>query len=202
MTPVSGFPDSGAAPGCIIRQVTDELKARKFAGEVRLQVSGGTPKKTRNWLAKQPGLEATDVYVAGHPLRISDLMGVRPDGHPDLGDPPHHPVTHGRIYSLENDGAPECLIGSPDWMKTSLDRRVAILTPVSDPAPMAEIGFHRWYHSTNGTEGKNKWLASRSMKGARGGFSKSPSVPTVWSKSSPSPPATILMPVARTGGVQ
>jgi polyphosphate kinase len=67
-------------PGSIIRQVTDELKARKFAGEVRLQVSSGTPKKTRNWLAKQLGLENTDVYVADHLLRIADLIQFRPDG--------------------------------------------------------------------------------------------------------------------------
>ncbi|MFC2144548.1 hypothetical protein ACFLQM_02565 [Acidobacteriota bacterium] len=34
-------------PGSIIRQVTNELKARKFAGKVRLQVSKGTPRKMR-----------------------------------------------------------------------------------------------------------------------------------------------------------
>ena len=71
-------------PGSIIRQVTDELKARKFAGKVRLQVSKGMPKKMRQWLARQLGLEGVDIYVTDHPLRISDLLQFRPEGHPDL----------------------------------------------------------------------------------------------------------------------
>jgi polyphosphate kinase len=91
----------GLEPGSIIRQVTDELKARKFAGEVRLQVSKGTPKKMRQWLVKQLELDVIDVYVSDHPLRISDLLHFRPEGHPDLCDPPHTPVTHRRLRNLQ-----------------------------------------------------------------------------------------------------
>jgi polyphosphate kinase len=90
-------------PGSIIRQVTDELKARKFAGKVRLQVSKGTPMKMRRWLARQLGLEDVDIYVTGHPLRIADLILFRPEGHADLCDPPHMPVTHGRLRKLQVD---------------------------------------------------------------------------------------------------
>jgi polyphosphate kinase len=90
-------------PGSIIRQVTDELKARKFAGKVRLQVSKGTPKKMRQWLARQLELEDVDIYVTGHPLRIADLIQFRPEGHADLYDPPHTPVTHGRLRKLQTD---------------------------------------------------------------------------------------------------
>jgi polyphosphate kinase len=88
-------------PGSIIHQVTDELKARKFAGKVRLQVSKGTPKKMRQWLARQLELEDVDVYVTDHPLRIADLIQFRPDGHADLCDPPHTPLTHGRLRNLQ-----------------------------------------------------------------------------------------------------
>jgi polyphosphate kinase len=88
-------------PGSIIRQVTDELKARKFAGEVRLQVSKGMPKKMRTWITRQLGLDEIDVYVCDHPLRISDLIEFRPEGHADLCDPPHTPVTHGRLRNLQ-----------------------------------------------------------------------------------------------------
>jgi polyphosphate kinase len=88
-------------PGSIIRQVTDELKARKFAGKVRLQVSKGMPKKTRGWLATQLELEDADIFVSDHPLRVADFMQFRPDGHSDLCDPPHTPVTHGRLRNLE-----------------------------------------------------------------------------------------------------
>jgi polyphosphate kinase len=89
-------------PGSIIRQVTDELKARKFAGEVRLQVSSGTSKKTRRWLAQQLRLDDLDVYVSNHPLRIADLIQFRPDSHADLCDPPHTPVTHRRLRNLQS----------------------------------------------------------------------------------------------------
>jgi len=92
--------DGMIEPGSIIRQVTDELKARRFAGEVRLQVALGTPKKTRQWLAQQLGLEASDVYVTDHPLLIADLMQFRPDGADHLYDPPHTPVTHTRLRNL------------------------------------------------------------------------------------------------------
>ena len=88
-------------PGSIIRQVTDELKARKFAGEVRLQVGGDTPKKIRQWLARQLRIEEADIYVTDHPLRIADLMDFRPDADPSLRDPPHNPVTHRRLRNLQ-----------------------------------------------------------------------------------------------------
>jgi len=95
--------DGALEPGSIIRQVTDELKARKFAGKVRLQVGSDTPKKMRQWLAQQLRLEETDVYAADHPLRIADLMDFRPDAGPDLRDPPHTPVTHGRLRNLQSN---------------------------------------------------------------------------------------------------
>jgi len=98
--------DGALEPGSIIRQVTDELKARKFAGKVRLQVGSDAPKKMRQWLAQQLGLEETDVFVTDHPLRIADLMDFRPDAGADLHYPPHTPVTHGRLRKLQsNDSA-------------------------------------------------------------------------------------------------
>jgi polyphosphate kinase len=87
-------------PGSIIRQVTDELKARRFAGVVRLEVASDMPKKTRRWLATQLGVEDGAVYTSDYPLRISDLMLHRPDGEARLYDPPHTPVTHARLRNL------------------------------------------------------------------------------------------------------
>jgi polyphosphate kinase len=113
------------APGSIIRQVTRELKARRFAGEVRLQVSKGTPKKMREWVAKQLDLESSDVYVCDHFLGTADLMQFRPEGHPELCDPPHTPVTHHRLRNVRS--------GDPN--------------SIFDEIRRADILLHHPYHS-------------------------------------------------------
>ncbi|MFC1673336.1 polyphosphate kinase 1 [Pseudomonadota bacterium] len=41
-------------------------------------------------------------------------------------------LEHSRIYRFENDGQPEYFIGSADWMKRNLDRRVEAITQVRD----------------------------------------------------------------------
>jgi polyphosphate kinase len=41
-------------------------------------------------------------------------------------------LEHSRIYYFENGGEPEIYIGSADLMERNLDRRVEVLTPVSD----------------------------------------------------------------------
>ena len=48
-------------------------------------------------------------------------------------------LEHGRIYRFENGGDPEIFIGSADWMKRNLDRRVETMAPVTDPSLAAEI---------------------------------------------------------------
>jgi polyphosphate kinase len=48
-------------------------------------------------------------------------------------------LEHGRIYGFENNGAPEYFIGSADWMKRNLDRRVETIAAVTEPALIAEI---------------------------------------------------------------
>ena len=48
-------------------------------------------------------------------------------------------LEHSRVFSFENDGAPEVYIGSADVMKRNLDERTEVLTPISDPALGARI---------------------------------------------------------------
>jgi polyphosphate kinase len=49
-------------------------------------------------------------------------------------------LEHSRIYRFENGGRPEFFIGSADWMKRNLDRRVETITPVLDPKVQRELG--------------------------------------------------------------
>ena len=48
-------------------------------------------------------------------------------------------LEHGRIYRFENGGEPEIYIGSADWMKRNLDRRVETMAPVTDPDLRLEV---------------------------------------------------------------
>ncbi|HEX6124262.1 MAG TPA: polyphosphate kinase 1, partial [Pyrinomonadaceae bacterium] len=41
-------------------------------------------------------------------------------------------LEHSRVYYFENGGHTEVYIGSSDWMPRNLDRRVEVLTPISD----------------------------------------------------------------------
>jgi polyphosphate kinase len=43
-------------------------------------------------------------------------------------------LEHSRAWMFENDGAPECYIGSSDWMPRNFDRRVEAVVPIEDPA--------------------------------------------------------------------
>ncbi len=48
-------------------------------------------------------------------------------------------LEHGRIYRFENGGNPEFFLGSADWMRRNLDRRMESMMPVSDPQLKKEL---------------------------------------------------------------
>jgi polyphosphate kinase len=48
-------------------------------------------------------------------------------------------LEHARIFYFENDGAPEYLLASADWMPRNLDRRVEVAFPILDPRLQAQI---------------------------------------------------------------
>jgi polyphosphate kinase len=48
-------------------------------------------------------------------------------------------LEHGRIYRFENAGDREYFIGSADWMKRNLDRRVETIAPVNDKGLRQEL---------------------------------------------------------------
>jgi polyphosphate kinase len=88
-------------PGRLLRQVTDTLKARRFAGAVRLQVSAEMPQQIEEWLALQLNLGPEDVYTSKVMMGLNDFLQFRPPGREDLCDRPHVPVPHQRLVQLD-----------------------------------------------------------------------------------------------------
>ncbi|MFQ5656904.1 MAG: RNA degradosome polyphosphate kinase, partial [Candidatus Methylomirabilales bacterium] len=64
-------------PGGIIDQVRKELKARRFAGVVRLELDPSMPTKFQEWLAKQLGIGPEDLYPTDYFLGLCDLMQLK-----------------------------------------------------------------------------------------------------------------------------
>ncbi len=87
-------------PGSIIRQVSSELKARRFAGVVRLQTSRSTDDEGVAWIARQLDCGARDVYPTESLLRLSDLLQFQAEGRDDLRLQKHSPVTHPKLRGL------------------------------------------------------------------------------------------------------
>jgi polyphosphate kinase len=96
-------PEADLAPGSLINMVTNDLTARKFAGVVRLQVSSKMPKKLQRWLAKQLNADIEDLEQTDGLLGLVDLTKFHVQGRPELRDPPHEPVTHPRLRSINPD---------------------------------------------------------------------------------------------------
>jgi polyphosphate kinase len=95
-------PDAPLTPGSIIRQVTNELKARRFAGVVRLQVEAEMPDKLQKWLATQLDIQSEDIYPTDYFIGLRDLIDLKVEGHEKLCYPPHQPVTHPRLRHLNS----------------------------------------------------------------------------------------------------
>jgi polyphosphate kinase len=92
--------DELEAPGSIVRQVSEELKARRFAGVVRLQVSAEMPEKMVRWIGKQLGISDDDIYPTDRILGVDDLLALDTEDRDDLMLPEHEPVTPPRLRHL------------------------------------------------------------------------------------------------------
>ena len=88
-------------PGSIIHLVASELKARKFAGAVRLEIESRAPEWLVAWLVERLEIGAEDVYRTETLLRLDDLMSVELPDRPELRLPRHQGVTHPRLRQLD-----------------------------------------------------------------------------------------------------
>jgi polyphosphate kinase len=77
----------------LLEMIEAELRERKFAPIVRLQVAKGMSDQHRGMLAAELGLdEAADVFEIEGMLGKADFAEIARLDVPDLKDPPHHPI--------------------------------------------------------------------------------------------------------------
>jgi polyphosphate kinase len=87
----------------LLELIESELRDRKFAPIVRLEVSRGMPSVHRGMLAAELGLsEEEDVYEVEGLMQKRDLFQIAGIDRPELHDAPHHPVDHHKIVDAPN----------------------------------------------------------------------------------------------------
>ena len=87
----------------LLALIESELRDRRFAPIVRIEVARGMNPVHRGMLAAELGLhELRDVFEVDGMLAIRDLMELVAVDNPALHDPPHHPVDHPRLTPTRN----------------------------------------------------------------------------------------------------
>ena len=87
----------------LLAMIETELRERRFAPVVRLQVQRGMDTVNRGMLAAELGLdEAADVFEAEGMLGLRDLFQFASLDRAELRYPPHHPIDHPTLVGMPN----------------------------------------------------------------------------------------------------
>ena len=87
----------------LLAMIESELRERRFAPIVRLEVYASMNSASRGMLASELGLnEHADVFDVDGMLALRDLMEVATIDAPALHDPPHRPIDHPRLPESRN----------------------------------------------------------------------------------------------------
>ncbi|MEM9454465.1 MAG: polyphosphate kinase 1 [Myxococcota bacterium] len=78
----------------LLAMIESELRERKFAPIVRLELRSGTREDHRRLLAVQFELEPDDIFEKAGPLGLADLRELCAIDRPDLRWPVHRPIDH------------------------------------------------------------------------------------------------------------
>lgn len=126
---ITEFPGQQAED--LMAMVESELRDRKFAPIVRLEISTGMAPTRRGMLASELGLdEKTDLFEEDGLLAKRDLLQIASLKIRDLHDPPHHPVDHPllagatNIFHLIREQGPILLQHPYESFVTSVERFV------------------------------------------------------------------------------
>ncbi len=115
----------------LLLMIESELRERKFAPIVRLEVIKNMNPLHRGMLAAELGLdEASDVFEVDGMLALRDLFQIASLEATDLHDPPHQPLDHPKLVSSNNifhtirDQGPILLQHPYESFATSVERFV------------------------------------------------------------------------------
>jgi polyphosphate kinase len=87
----------------LLALIESELRDRRFAPMVRMEIGAGMNPVHRGMLAAELGLhERDDVFEVEGMIAMRDLMELVAIDNPALHDPPHHPVDHARLTPQRN----------------------------------------------------------------------------------------------------
>ena len=113
----------------LLALIESELRDRRFAPIVRLEVLTGMNPVHRGMLAAELGLdERSDVFEVDGMLSMRDLVELAAIDVPALHDPPHHPVDHPRltvgrnIFHVIRDAGSFLLLHPYESFSTSVER--------------------------------------------------------------------------------
>ncbi|MDP3009651.1 MAG: polyphosphate kinase 1 [Methylococcales bacterium] len=86
----------------LLQMIESELRERKFASVVRLEVSKNMATLQRGRLMAELGLDEQDIFSVDSLMAMSDLFQLTAIDRPDLLDPPHHPCDHPKLLNAPN----------------------------------------------------------------------------------------------------
>ncbi len=86
----------------LLQMIESELRERKFASVVRLEVASTMGELQRGMLTAELNLNEHDVFIVDQRLAMSDLFEIAAINRPDLLDAPHHPCDHPKLAGAPN----------------------------------------------------------------------------------------------------
>jgi polyphosphate kinase len=87
----------------LLQMIESELRERKFAPVIRLEVAATMGILQSGMLAAELGLNADqDIFAVDQRLAMTDLFQIAGIARPDLLDPPHHPCDNPKLAGVPN----------------------------------------------------------------------------------------------------
>jgi polyphosphate kinase len=120
----------------IRREVDHRITGRPCGIRAKMNQLQDPPIIRELYLASQAGVPIT-LNVRGLCCLRAGVAGLSPTirVYSTLG----RFLEHGRIYRFENAGDPEYFIGSADWMRRNVEKRMETIVPVMDPSLCEEL---------------------------------------------------------------